>query len=240
MNVNIQEFVVQASATTPLEITPASALLTTCPSMEGTTAWVGLKVSLTDCTDQQYITVMQKQMSDCYFFCLCTDMRKSYCYRNFYLDNGTCDGELTFNMTKKMCCCSYNIGRAWNKPCEQCPVPSTGEVSHMLKDSLWSIKTAALALLFSYFLLPQMNLRSCVAVKDPGIISTSQLDGSLVRFHLSNLAWYKVGHFLTCLFIFFFRHRWVQGDPRSVWEWSVHQHDWQLQMRVSHWLHLQW
>ncbi|MEQ2287478.1 hypothetical protein AMECASPLE_013042 [Ameca splendens] len=30
-------------------------------------------------------------------------------------------------MTKKMCCCSYNIGRAWNKPCEQCPVPSTDE-----------------------------------------------------------------------------------------------------------------
>lgn len=55
-------------------------------------------------------------------------MRKSYCYRNFYSDNGTCDGELNFNMTKKMCCCSYNIGRAWNKPCEQCPVPSSGEV----------------------------------------------------------------------------------------------------------------
>ncbi|AWP01367.1 putative fibrillin-1 [Scophthalmus maximus] len=57
----------------------------------------------------------------------CMDMRKSYCYRNFYSDNGTCDGELTFNMTKKMCCCSYNIGRAWNKPCERCPVPSTDE-----------------------------------------------------------------------------------------------------------------
>uniref|UniRef100_A0A672Z3Q8 Fibrillin-1 n=1 Tax=Sphaeramia orbicularis TaxID=375764 RepID=A0A672Z3Q8_9TELE len=57
----------------------------------------------------------------------CMDMRKSYCYRNFYSDNRTCDGELTFNMTKKMCCCSYNIGRAWNKPCEQCPVPSTDE-----------------------------------------------------------------------------------------------------------------
>ncbi|KAJ3593092.1 hypothetical protein NHX12_005429, partial [Muraenolepis orangiensis] len=55
----------------------------------------------------------------------CMDMRKSFCYRNFYTDNGTCDAELTFNMTKKMCCCSYNIGRAWSKPCEQCPVPST-------------------------------------------------------------------------------------------------------------------
>lgn len=57
----------------------------------------------------------------------CMDMRRSLCYRNYYSDNATCDGELTFNMTKKMCCCSYNIGRAWNKPCEPCPVPSTNE-----------------------------------------------------------------------------------------------------------------
>lgn len=65
MNVKIQEFVVQASATTPSEITPASALPTTCPSMEGTTAWVSLNTSLTDCTERQNITVMQKQLSDC-------------------------------------------------------------------------------------------------------------------------------------------------------------------------------
>ncbi|KAK2894364.1 hypothetical protein Q8A67_011593 [Cirrhinus molitorella] len=57
----------------------------------------------------------------------CMDMRKSLCYRNYYSDNATCDGELTFNMTKKFCCCSYNIGRAWNKPCEKCPIPSTNE-----------------------------------------------------------------------------------------------------------------
>jgi len=35
------------------------------------------------------------------------------------------------------------------------------------------------------------------------------------------------------------RYWWVQGNPRSVWEWSVHQHDWQLQVRVPHWLLLQ-
>ncbi|XP_051512992.1 fibrillin-1-like isoform X2 [Myxocyprinus asiaticus] len=57
----------------------------------------------------------------------CMDMRKSLCYRNYNSDNATCDGELNFNVTKKFCCCSYNIGRAWNKPCEQCPVPSTNE-----------------------------------------------------------------------------------------------------------------
>lgn len=64
------------------------------------------------------------------------DMRRSLCYRNYYADNQTCDGELLFNMTKKMCCCSYNIGRAWNKPCEQCPIPSTGELHHYQKSRL--------------------------------------------------------------------------------------------------------
>ncbi|XP_042178990.1 fibrillin-2b isoform X2 [Oncorhynchus tshawytscha] len=54
----------------------------------------------------------------------CMDMRKSVCYRNF---NGTCENELSFNMTKKMCCCAYNVGKAWNKPCEACPTPATSE-----------------------------------------------------------------------------------------------------------------
>uniref|UniRef100_H2LL33 Fibrillin 2b n=1 Tax=Oryzias latipes TaxID=8090 RepID=H2LL33_ORYLA len=49
-------------------------------------------------------------------------MRKSVCYRNF---NDTCENELSFNMTKKMCCCAYNVGKAWNKPCEACPTPAT-------------------------------------------------------------------------------------------------------------------
>lgn len=51
-------------------------------------------------------------------------MRKSVCYRNY---NDTCENELSFNMTKKMCCCSYNIGKAWNKPCEPCPTPASRE-----------------------------------------------------------------------------------------------------------------
>ncbi|XP_049577285.1 fibrillin-2b isoform X1 [Syngnathus scovelli] len=54
----------------------------------------------------------------------CMDMRKSVCYRNF---NDTCENELSFNMTKKMCCCAYNVGKAWNKPCEACPTPATSE-----------------------------------------------------------------------------------------------------------------
>ncbi|XP_018418411.1 PREDICTED: fibrillin-1 isoform X2 [Nanorana parkeri] len=57
----------------------------------------------------------------------CMDMRRSLCFRNYNADNQTCDGELLYNMTKKMCCCSYNIGRAWNRPCEECPLPSTDE-----------------------------------------------------------------------------------------------------------------
>ncbi|XP_077462687.1 fibrillin-2b [Stigmatopora argus] len=54
----------------------------------------------------------------------CMDMRKSVCYRNF---NDTCENELSFNMTKKMCCCAYNVGKAWNKPCEACPTPATSQ-----------------------------------------------------------------------------------------------------------------
>uniref|UniRef100_A0A3Q0T1D8 Fibrillin 1 n=1 Tax=Amphilophus citrinellus TaxID=61819 RepID=A0A3Q0T1D8_AMPCI len=80
----------------------------------------------------------------------------SYCFRNFYSDNRTCDGELTFNMTKKMCCCSYNIGRAWNKPCEQCPVPSSGEVLY----STCAVHASTRTLINSCLLCTQMSLRS--------------------------------------------------------------------------------
>jgi hypothetical protein len=53
------------------------------------------------------------------------DMRKSFCYRSY---NGTtCENELPFNVTKRMCCCTYNVGKAWNKPCEPCPTPGTGK-----------------------------------------------------------------------------------------------------------------
>uniref|UniRef100_A0A7N9ATH0 Fibrillin 1 n=1 Tax=Mastacembelus armatus TaxID=205130 RepID=A0A7N9ATH0_9TELE len=119
----------------------------------------------------------------------CMDMRKSYCYRNFYSDNGTCDGELTFNMTKKMCCCSYNIGRAWNKPCEQCPVPSTGEVSHKHTQMLVHRCVKSIRNFYKLFCLmsTQMSLQFCAAVSDQDITSTSQLDGSLVRFSHSGL-----------------------------------------------------
>uniref|UniRef100_A0AAQ4R2Y4 Fibrillin-1 n=1 Tax=Gasterosteus aculeatus aculeatus TaxID=481459 RepID=A0AAQ4R2Y4_GASAC len=67
----------------------------------------------------------------------CMDMRKSFCYRNFYSDNGTCDGELTFNITKKACCCSYNMGRAWNKPCDRCPLTGTDEFPILCGSDKW-------------------------------------------------------------------------------------------------------
>uniref|UniRef100_A0A5F8GBW2 Fibrillin 3 n=1 Tax=Monodelphis domestica TaxID=13616 RepID=A0A5F8GBW2_MONDO len=54
----------------------------------------------------------------------CMDVRKSVCYRHH---NDTCENELAFNMTRKMCCCSYNIGKAWNRPCEPCPAPASSE-----------------------------------------------------------------------------------------------------------------
>lgn len=129
MSVNSRVSVDQACVTTPSETTPVFALWTTCRWTGVTTAWVSRPPVFST-------PVMTNQQSEDWHLTanllsvlLHEDMRKSYCYRNFYSDNRTCDGELTFNMTQKMCCCSYNIGRAWNKPCEQCPVPSTGEFS---------------------------------------------------------------------------------------------------------------
>ncbi|XP_068278145.1 fibrillin-2 isoform X1 [Nyctibius grandis] len=59
----------------------------------------------------------------------CMDMRKSFCYRSY---NGTsCENELPFNVTKRMCCCTYNVGKAWNKPCEPCPAPGTAEFKNI-------------------------------------------------------------------------------------------------------------
>uniref|UniRef100_A0A8C9L834 Fibrillin-2 n=1 Tax=Pavo cristatus TaxID=9049 RepID=A0A8C9L834_PAVCR len=59
----------------------------------------------------------------------CMDMRKSFCYRSY---NGTtCENELPFNVTKRMCCCTYNVGKAWNKPCEPCPTPGTGKAYYI-------------------------------------------------------------------------------------------------------------
>ncbi|KAM6168126.1 fibrillin-3 [Erethizon dorsatum] len=52
----------------------------------------------------------------------CMDVRKSICFRHY---NGTCGNELAFNVTQKTCCCAYNVGQAWNSPCEACPSPAS-------------------------------------------------------------------------------------------------------------------
>lgn len=88
-----------------------------------------------------------------------------------------------------------------------------------------------------------MSLRSCVAARDRDITSTSPLDRLLVKiFTLKRLRDEKeCFSFLTPPLVSrsFDRHRWVQGNSGNLWEWSVHQHDRQLQVRVPHWLHLQ-
>ncbi|CAM9994712.1 unnamed protein product [Lampetra fluviatilis] len=63
----------------------------------------------------------------------CMDMRKSFCYKSY---NETCEGELPYNLTKKMCCCSYNVGKAWNKPCEACPAPATAGYTQLCGNQL--------------------------------------------------------------------------------------------------------
>ncbi|KTF76741.1 hypothetical protein cypCar_00039851, partial [Cyprinus carpio] len=56
---------------------------------------------------------------------MCEDMRKSLCYRNY--SGSTCEQQLNFNTTQRLCCCAYNVGKAWNKPCQACPSPGTGD-----------------------------------------------------------------------------------------------------------------
>ncbi|TSK16121.1 Fibrillin-2 [Bagarius yarrelli] len=51
----------------------------------------------------------------------CMDMRKGLCFRNY--SGTTCKNELAFNITHRTCCCGYNMGKAWNKPCQACPKP---------------------------------------------------------------------------------------------------------------------
>ncbi|XP_056680679.1 fibrillin-2 isoform X2 [Monodelphis domestica] len=55
----------------------------------------------------------------------CMDMKKSFCYRNYNKTTG--ENELPFNVAKRMCCCTYNVGKAWNKPCEPNPTPGAVE-----------------------------------------------------------------------------------------------------------------
>lgn len=77
-------------------------------------------------------------------------MRKSFCYRSY---NGTtCENELPFNVTKRMCCCTYNVGKAWNKPCEPCPTPGTGKAySNHLTFFTW-------LLICSFDILAKVNI----------------------------------------------------------------------------------
>ena len=190
--------------------------------------------------------VMQRQFSInllAFFLQTHTDMRKSYCYRNFYSDNRTCDGELTYNMTKKMCCCSYNIGRAWNKPCEQCPVPSTGELPYSVRPEHLCVEVQGIKT-ESY--LHSDEFAILCGSERPGYyidITTGRVIGMI--FPLMVIFCKKAKYILFtshCLAVSSSCDRYwrVQGNPRSLWERSLHQHDWQLQVRVPHRFHLQW
>lgn len=107
-------------ATTLWATTLVCVLLNTCKLMEETTAWVSGRERTFCLTLRVLIFTYSTSV-------LNTDMRKSVCYRNF---NDTCENELSFNMTKKMCCCAYNVGKGWNKPCEACPTPATCEFQY--------------------------------------------------------------------------------------------------------------
>ncbi|KAM7331488.1 hypothetical protein ACRRTK_008196 [Alexandromys fortis] len=49
------------------------------------------------------------------------DTRKSMCFRHCH---ETCRNTLNFSVTRRMYCCSYSMGQAWNRPCVACPTPA--------------------------------------------------------------------------------------------------------------------
>lgn len=108
-----------------------------------------------------------------WFFFSHLDMRKSFCYRSY---NGTsCENELPFNVTKRMCCCTYNVGKAWNKPCEPCPTPGTGKAYYNHPVLLLSLLTCSFNLLAKVNILPQKNL--CCTPKEWQYLAILSLAG---------------------------------------------------------------
>lgn len=60
------------------------------------------------------------------------DMRKSMGFRH---SHGTCGNTLNISVTRRMCCCSYSMGQAWNRPCVACPTPANCECPQPLSQS---------------------------------------------------------------------------------------------------------
>lgn len=109
-------------------------------------------------------------------------MRKSFCYRSY---NGTtCENELPFNVTKRMCCCTYNVGKAWNKPCEPCPTPGTGKGCH--NDSVFFFFFTLL--ICSFDILAKVNISA--RKKNPRLPSFPST--VIVLYHLLT-GWIKSG-----------------------------------------------
>nr|XP_039274602.1 fibrillin-2-like isoform X1 [Styela clava] len=57
---------------------------------------------------------------------ICEDEREAFCYRYYNESSFQCTEQLPFNVTKKLCCCTGQIGQGWNNPCEVCPIPGDG------------------------------------------------------------------------------------------------------------------
>lgn len=196
-------------ATTRWVTTPASVRPSTCRSTEETTAWVRPRHPVL------WLLTRAFGVISCVFCLGCADMRKSVCYRNF---NDTCENELSFNMTKKMCCCAYNVGKAWNRPCEACPTPATCEcLSH------WSAIPDAAASLNIHtdlwlFLSPVAEYQLLCGNQVPGFIIDIHTGKPIGEFDLNvTFQLHKRQHEPNRSYKLFCstsnRHRWVSRDP---------------------------
>ncbi|VFV25684.1 fibrillin 3 [Lynx pardinus] len=156
----------------------------------------------------------------------CMDMRKSICFRHH---NGTCRDELAFNVTRKICCCSYDIGQAWNRPCEACPTPASLDYQVLCGNQapgfVIDIHTGKPLDFSCRRIFP---VCSFVATPSP------RLHGPLAQ---GPQVFPGAGLPLTADVLP--RHRRVWGDPRHLCQWHLHQPDRELPLRVPHGLQLQ-
>lgn len=177
MSVNDQASVAQASATTPLETTPASARWTTCKSTEATTAWVRL-LSLAVLTSRcgsfvsNLISCARRHEEELLLQELL--LWQQDVWRRAELQH---DQEDVLLLLQHRPCVEQTL---WTVSCAQHRWGLTLAVNgstcmFMPKNKKWSSINSRL------FIPAQMSLRSSVAVRDRDITLTSPLDGSSVR-----------------------------------------------------------
>lgn len=240
MSVNDQVSAAQASATTPSGTTPVSALWTTCKSMEATIAWVGLHASSSvDYVNQRNgskhhaVTLLWWFIHIQLFLCLSHNMQiwgRATATGTFTLTTGHVMESWLLTWPKRCAAAPTTLAVHGINPVSSVLCPAlvrsrkhTHVSAHTYVESVKKLKVSFYKL--KYYVHSDEFAILCGSER-PGYyidITTGRVIGK--TFAIQTLMWWKE----NILFIFCplcARYWWVQGNPRRVWEWSVHQHDW--------------